>query len=181
MLIFIYCKHTLHDSGVTAPIIRSNITWPDEAILQGISCTRIGTCTGECVYSFSTPGEGCCDTRNMQSDFAVNKYLHTFASGWIFINVDLSLISDRMSHIMMRICRWELALIVRAPTVNSNDNTKDNFYEELEQVFDQFRTDNMQILLGCRNVKFGREDRFKPTTWRDHIIWIHQTLEKKRE
>ena len=59
---------------------------------------------------------------------------------------------------------------MRAPTVNSNDNTKDNFYEELEQVFDQFRTDNMQILLGCRNVKFGREDRFKPTTWRDHII-----------
>ena len=31
--------------------------------------------------------DGCCDTRNMQSDFAVNKYLHTVASGWIFINI----------------------------------------------------------------------------------------------
>ena len=31
---------------------------------------------------------GAVDTRNMQSDFAVNKYLHTVASGWIFINID---------------------------------------------------------------------------------------------
>jgi hypothetical protein len=33
-------------------------------------------------------GTGLCesyDTRNMYSDFAVNKYLHTVASGWIFI------------------------------------------------------------------------------------------------
>jgi len=29
---------------------------------------------------------GVCDTRNMYSSFAVNKYLHTVASGWIFIN-----------------------------------------------------------------------------------------------
>jgi len=45
MQIFIYCKVTLHVSGVTALIIRS--------------------------------------------DFAVNKYLHTVASGWIFINIAL--------------------------------------------------------------------------------------------
>jgi len=37
---------------------------------------------------FSTPDDGCCDTRNMLSSFAVNKYLHTVASGWIFINID---------------------------------------------------------------------------------------------
>jgi len=41
------------------------------------------------VTVFSTPDDGCCDTRNMQSDFAVNKYLHTVASGWIFINIEL--------------------------------------------------------------------------------------------
>jgi len=82
---------------------------------------------------------------------------------------------------MMRGCRWELALIVRAATVNSNDDSKNNFYEELEQVFDHFPTYNMQILLGCCKEKFGREDRFKPTTGIDHIVWIHQTLEKKWE
>ena len=40
------------------------------------------------VTVFSTPDDGCCDTRNMYSDFAVNKYLHTVASGWIFINIE---------------------------------------------------------------------------------------------
>ena len=41
------------------------------------------------VTVFITPDDGCCDTRNMYSDFAVNKYLHTAASGWIFIDIDL--------------------------------------------------------------------------------------------
>jgi len=40
------------------------------------------------VTVFSTPVDGCCDTRNTYSDFAVNKYLHTVASGWIFININ---------------------------------------------------------------------------------------------
>ena len=55
----------------------------------------------------------------------------------------------------------------------------DNFYEELEQVFDHFTTYHMQIQLGCGKGKFGREDRFKPTAGKDHIVWIHQTLETK--
>ena len=41
------------------------------------------------VTVFSTPDDGCCDTRNMYSGFAVNKYLHTVESGWIFINIKL--------------------------------------------------------------------------------------------
>jgi len=66
MQIFIYCKVTLHVSGVTAPIIRStkncnhslryvqllpsNVA--DQATLEGSSCTSIMTCTGGCGYSF---------------------------------------------------------------------------------------------------------------------------------
>ena len=46
---------------------------------------------------------------------------------------------------------------MRAPTVNRNDDSKDNFYEELEQVFDHFPTYNMQILLGCCKAKFGQK------------------------
>jgi len=41
------------------------------------------------VTIFSTHDDGCCDTRNMYSDFAVNKYLHNVASIWIFINTEL--------------------------------------------------------------------------------------------
>jgi len=40
------------------------------------------------VTVFNTPDDGCCDTRNMLSSFAVNKYLHTVASGWIFIHIN---------------------------------------------------------------------------------------------
>ena len=32
---------------------------------------------------------GAMDTLNMSTDFAVNKYLRTVASGWIFINIVL--------------------------------------------------------------------------------------------
>ena len=46
------------------------------------------TCTGGWVTVFRTRDDGCCDTRNMKSDFAVNKYLHTVASCWIFINTE---------------------------------------------------------------------------------------------
>ena len=52
---------------------------------------------------FSTPDDGCCDTRNMYSSFAVNKYLHTVASGWIFINILLTYFQyyEFMAYVMI--------------------------------------------------------------------------------
>ena len=66
-----FCKVTLHVSGVTAPIFRStnncnrglqyrSCDWcvrlaqtsPDQATLQGSSCTSIMNCTGGRGYSF---------------------------------------------------------------------------------------------------------------------------------
>jgi hypothetical protein len=39
---------------------------------------------------FSTPDDGCGDTRNMYSDFAVKEIrLHTVASSWILFNIEL--------------------------------------------------------------------------------------------
>ena len=71
MQIFIYCKVTLHVSGVTAPIIRSTK-----------NCNRsLWYRSYDLMMGAVTP-ETC-------SDFAVNKYLHTVASGWIFINIEL--------------------------------------------------------------------------------------------
>ena len=37
------------------------------------------------------------------------------------------------------------------------------FYEELEQIFDNFPKYDMKILLGDFNAKMGRENIFKPT------------------
>jgi len=89
MQIFVYCKVTLHVSGVTAPIIRStkNCTAATgTGHNTGTATWREVAVSETAVTVFSTPDDGCCDTRNMYSDFAVNKYLHTVASGWIFIN-----------------------------------------------------------------------------------------------
>jgi hypothetical protein len=44
------------------------------------------------------------------------------------------------------------------------DDKKNSFYEYPVHVFDQFPTYNIQILLNDFNVKFVREDIFKPTT-----------------
>jgi endonuclease/exonuclease/phosphatase family metal-dependent hydrolase len=51
---------------------------------------------------------------------------------------------------------------VHAPTGDKDDDIKDSFYEELEQVFDQFPRYHMKILLGDFNAYVGREDIFKP-------------------
>jgi hypothetical protein len=45
---------------------------------------------------------------------------------------------------------------VHAPSEEKSNDSKDGFYEELEQVFDHF-------LLEDFNTKQGREDTFKPT------------------
>jgi len=89
MQIFIYCKVTLHISGVTAPTIRSTKNCNRS---HRYSSHNTGTATSLQLglqAVFSTPDDGCCDTRNMYSDFAANKYLHTVASGWILINTVL--------------------------------------------------------------------------------------------
>ena len=44
-----------------------------------------------------------------------------------------------------------------------SDNSKDSFYEELQQVFNHFPKYHMKSLLGDFNAKVGRENIFKPT------------------
>jgi hypothetical protein len=47
---------------------------------------------------------------------------------------------------------------VHALTEDKDDVIKDSFYEELEQVFDQFPRYHMKILLGDFNTKVGRKE-----------------------
>jgi hypothetical protein len=52
---------------------------------------------------------------------------------------------------------------VHAPSQEKNEESKDSFYEELEQVFDNFPTYHIKILLRDVKVKVGRENIFKLT------------------
>jgi hypothetical protein len=51
---------------------------------------------------------------------------------------------------------------VHAPSEEKSDESKQSFYEELEQVFDHFPKKHMIILVGDFNAKLG-ENNFKPT------------------
>jgi exonuclease III len=57
-------------------------------------------------------------------------------------------VSDRMSYVTLK-GRWcdIIVLNVHAPTEDKDDDIKDSFYEELEQVFEQFLRYHMKILL----------------------------------
>ena len=73
-------------------------------------------------------------------------------------------VSDSISYIVLR-GRWcnIIVLNVHAASEEKSDDSKDGFYEELEQVFDHFPKYHMKIVLGDFNAKVGRENNFKPT------------------
>jgi hypothetical protein len=73
-------------------------------------------------------------------------------------------VSDMVSYIVLR-GRWcnIIVLNMHAPSGDKSDDSKDSFYEEMEQVFDNFPRYHMKILLGDLNAKVGRENIFKPT------------------
>ena len=52
---------------------------------------------------------------------------------------------------------------MHARNEEKRDESKDSFYEELEQLFDHFPKYHMKILLGDFNAKVGRENIFKLT------------------
>jgi exonuclease III len=70
-------------------------------------------------------------------------------------------VSDRMLYITLK-GHWcdIIVLNVHVPTEDKDDNIKDSFYKELEQVFDQFLRYHMKILLGDFNARVRRGDIF---------------------
>jgi hypothetical protein len=73
-------------------------------------------------------------------------------------------VNDKVSYINVK-GRWNKIIVpnVLAPSEEKRDESKDSFYEELEQVFYHFPKCHMKILLGKFNTKVGRENTFKPT------------------
>jgi len=87
-------------------------------------------------------------------------------------------VSDSLSYIVLR-GRWHNITVVNvhAPSEEKSDESKDSFYEELEQVFDHFPKYHMKIFLGDFNAKVGRENIFKPTIGQEISIRIVMIME----
>jgi len=78
-------------------------------------------------------------------------------------------VSDRISYSSERSQYIIIVLNVQVPTEDESNDSKDIFYEELEQVFSPFPRYSMKILLRQFNAKLGREDIFKVTIGNERI------------
>jgi len=78
-------------------------------------------------------------------------------------------VSDRVLYIVLR-GHWcnIIVLNVNTPSEEKSDVSKDIFYEELEQVFYQFRKYHTKILFDFK-AKLGRENIFKLTIGNDSL------------
>jgi hypothetical protein len=82
----------------------------------------------------------------------------------------VDIVSDKVSYIVLR-GRWcnTIFLNVHAPSDDKSDDSKDGFYEELEQDFDHFPKYHTKIILGDFNAKVGRENIFKLTIGNENL------------
>ena len=73
---------------------------------------------------------------------------------------------------------------VHAPSEEKCDESKDRFYEELEQVFDHFPKYHMKMLLGDFNAKVGRENiqlEKRVAIWIDMIMGLDQLTSPRQK
>jgi len=69
-----------------------------------------------------------------------------------------------VSYIVLRGRWWNISVLnVHAPSEDESDDSKDSFYEDLQQVFYHFPQYHVKILLEDFNAKNGRENIFKLT------------------
>ena len=85
---------------------------------------------------------------------------------WVIIAQQVVVISNRRFRTTFRSHAqgFFFFLILEPWGWDRSDESKDSFYEELEQVFDHFPKYHMKMLVGDFNAKVGRENIFKPTT-----------------
>lgn len=95
---------------------------------------------------------------------------HTFGTGFIVGRrvrekiIEFKPVNERMCALRVRGSAFNISFIcAHAPTEEKDETTKDQFYSQLELVYDELPKADIKILLGDFNAKIGREEQFYRT------------------
>ncbi|KAK4876496.1 hypothetical protein RN001_009002 [Aquatica leii] len=94
---------------------------------------------------------------------------HEYGTGFVLretlINsvIDFEPVNERICCIRLKGRCYNYSLIsVYAPTEETEEEEKEKFYEQLEQIFGSLPQQDMKIILGDLNAKIGKEETLRP-------------------
>ena len=103
---------------------------------------------------------GCEDNRYYGGvGFAINKKI-------LDAVIHFEPINERMCNIRLRGKFYNISLVsIYAPTEESEDEEKDQFYDLLEETVGKLPSYDLKIILGDANAKVGREKNLETSDW----------------
>ena len=113
--------------------------------------------------------EGIIDKENHTIFYSCDKTRHVFGTGFIENKRIKHLVTDFKAK-TPRICKLRVGglffnyslICVHAPTEEKDDDEKDNFYEDLDQIYEECPKRDVKIILGDLNAKIGQEEVYRP-------------------
>ncbi|KAI5731590.1 hypothetical protein M8J77_012944 [Diaphorina citri] len=100
-------------------------------------------------------------------EFGTGFYVH---GSMIEAVKDFKSINNRISYLTISGQWFDVTLVCgHAPCEDADDNTKDEFYSQLEMTYNMIPANNIKILLGDYNAKVGREQLYRPTIGKESL------------
>ena len=118
-------------------------------------------------------GDGIIERKKHTILYSCDPKKHMFGTGFIVgkrvkhLIIDFMAKSPRLCKIRIRGAFFNYSLInVHAPTEDKDDDEKEAFYEDLDDLYLSCPKSDIKIVLGDMNAKIGKETEFKPTIGR---------------